>query len=133
MLPRQQRKERDRILGWFENTKGAVLCNCGILTAGYDCPDIEVIILYRATTSLPLFLQMVGRGSRVTDVKREFTILDFGNNTPSGVLAGGAHLVTSKSGAKEKRKKKMLDSLRCVSGAVLSCHQAQNNVLIAKQ
>lgn len=73
-------KQRDEILSWFENTSGAVLCNCGILTAGYDCPDIEVIILYRATTSLPLFLQMVGRGSRVTDVKREFTILDFGNN-----------------------------------------------------
>ncbi len=57
-----------------------MLCNCGILTAGYDCPDIETIILYRATTSLPLFLQMVGRGSRITPTKTKFTILDFGNN-----------------------------------------------------
>lgn len=72
--------KRDEVLSWFENTSNAILCNCGILTAGYDCPDIEVIILYRATTSLPLFLQMVGRGSRTTAQKNKFTILDFGNN-----------------------------------------------------
>ena len=72
--------KRTEVLNWFENTQGAVLCNCGILTAGYDCPDIETIILYRATTSLPLFLQMVSRGSRVTPTKTKFTILDFGNN-----------------------------------------------------
>ena len=72
--------KRSEALNWFENTQGAVLCNCGILTAGYDCPDIETIILYRATTSLPLFMQMVGRGSRITPTKNKFTILDFGNN-----------------------------------------------------
>jgi superfamily II DNA or RNA helicase len=43
-------------------------------------PNIQVVILYRATKSLPLFLQMVGRGSRVTDSKSSFTLLDFGNN-----------------------------------------------------
>jgi superfamily II DNA or RNA helicase len=72
--------ERISILEWFANTPNAVICNCGILNAGYDQPDIEVVILYRATTSLPLFLQMCGRGSRVTPTKSKFTILDFGNN-----------------------------------------------------
>lgn len=71
---------RENVLKWFENNNGTVLCNCGILTAGYDCPNIETIILYRATTSLPLFLQMIGRGSRITQTKSKFTILDFGNN-----------------------------------------------------
>jgi len=73
-------KERERILDWFASTPDAVLCNCGVLTAGFDQPDVKVVILYRATTSLPLFLQMCGRGSRVTPSKKEFTILDFGNN-----------------------------------------------------
>lgn len=72
--------ERIDILNWFANTPNAVICNCGILNAGYDQPDIEVVILYRATTSLPLFLQMCGRGSRVTETKSKFTILDFGSN-----------------------------------------------------
>lgn len=57
-----------------------VLINVGILTTGFDCPTIETVILYRATTSLSLYLQMIGRGSRITPNKKEFTLLDFGNN-----------------------------------------------------
>jgi len=73
-------RERDEILYWFENIPNAMLSNVGILTAGYDHALIEVVILYRATKSLPLYLQMVGRGSRTAPNKKEFTILDFGNN-----------------------------------------------------
>lgn len=72
--------ERKSIIDWFILTPGSLLSNVGILTAGFDCPSIEVVILYRATKSLPLFMQMVGRGSRTTETKKEFTILDFGNN-----------------------------------------------------
>jgi len=74
------KSERQEILKWFNDTPDAIICNCGILNAGFDQPDIETVILYRATTSLPLFLQMCGRGSRVTETKKQFTILDFGNN-----------------------------------------------------
>lgn len=73
-------KQRAEVLAKFKANPDAVLCNVGILTTGFDAPDIEVVILYRATTSLPLFLQMVGRGSRVTASKNQFTILDFGEN-----------------------------------------------------
>jgi superfamily II DNA or RNA helicase len=72
--------DRRAILNWFDQSHNGVLCNVGIATTGFDQPDIETVILYRATTSLPLYLQMVGRGSRVTDRKKKFTILDFGNN-----------------------------------------------------
>jgi superfamily II DNA or RNA helicase len=72
--------ERTDTLAWFKETFNAVLVSVGILTTGFDEPTIETIILYRATTSLPLFLQMVGRGSRTTETKKSFTILDFGNN-----------------------------------------------------
>lgn len=72
--------ERNEILNWFETTDNAILSNVGILTTGFDCPTIQTIILYRATKSLPLYLQMCGRGSRVTANKSEFKIMDFGNN-----------------------------------------------------
>ena len=73
--------ERHMVLSWFDRTPNAVLNNVGILTTGFDCPSVEVVILYRATTSLPLFLQMVGRGSRVIPgQKDQFYILDFGEN-----------------------------------------------------
>lgn len=76
------KSEREEVLEWFDKTPDAIVCNCGILNAGFDQPDIETVILYRATTSLPLFLQMCGRGSRTTPDKKDFSILDFGNNIP---------------------------------------------------
>ncbi len=73
--------ERKAVLAWFKNTKSGILCNIGILTTGFNQPDIETVILYRSTLSLPLFLQMVGRGSRIIPgLKDKFNILDFGNN-----------------------------------------------------
>jgi len=72
--------DRKKILEQFENTPGAIISNCAITTVGYDHPAIECIVLYRATTSLPLMLQMCGRGSRVTESKKNFIILDFGMN-----------------------------------------------------
>lgn len=74
--------ERIEIFEWFDKTSNAILCNCGIATAGFDQHDIVTVILYRATTSLPLFLQMCGRGSRLSPQtnKTHFNILDFGNN-----------------------------------------------------
>jgi len=73
-------KDRDLILDAFDKNEFQVLCNVGILTTGYDAPSVKCIILYRATLSLPLYLQMCGRGSRIFDGKTHFTILDFGGN-----------------------------------------------------
>lgn len=73
-------QDRRAVLDWFKNSPDGILCNCDLMTTGYDEPTIEVVILYRATASLPLFMQMVGRGSRVTETKNKFWILDFGNN-----------------------------------------------------
>lgn len=72
--------ERKKILDSFAAGEFQVLCNVGILTTGYDEATIETIILYRATRSLPLFLQMCGRGSRIAPGKSQFNILDFGEN-----------------------------------------------------
>ena len=77
------KSERQQVLDWFKSTPHGILSNVGILTTGFDEPTIETVILYRATRSLPLYLQMVGRGSRCTDVKKQFSILDFGNNITS--------------------------------------------------
>ncbi|MDJ1497384.1 DEAD/DEAH box helicase family protein [Cytophagaceae bacterium DM2B3-1] len=73
-------EERQATLQWFAHTPDAILVNCGILTTGFDEPSIECIILNRATQSLPLYLQMCGRGSRTTATKEEFIIIDMGNN-----------------------------------------------------
>ena len=71
---------RGQVMADFIASKNGVLVNCGIATTGFDCPDIEVVVVNRATQSVALWLQMVGRGSRPAPGKSEFTILDFGEN-----------------------------------------------------
>lgn len=73
-------EEREEILTWFKKTKGAVLTSVSLLTTGFDEPGIQSIILNRATNSLTLYHQMVGRGSRRLPRKKTFTIIDLGNN-----------------------------------------------------
>ena len=74
------KKDRKSILKWFRKTPGAVLTSVGILTTGFDEPTVETIILNRATRSLTLYFQMIGRGSRVLPEKESFDIIDLGNN-----------------------------------------------------
>ena len=73
-------KERKEILKWFRETPDAILTSVSILTTGFDEPSIECIILNRATKSLTLYFQMIGRGSRVLDDKKSFMVIDLGNN-----------------------------------------------------
>lgn len=73
-------KDRFNTLEWFRNTPGAILSSVGILTTGFDEPSVEAIILNRATRSLTLYHQMIGRGSRITRTKSSFVIIDLGNN-----------------------------------------------------
>lgn len=72
--------ERSEIISKFKNGRFPVLINAGILTTGFDFPEIETIIINRATTSVTLWYQMIGRGSRIFPGKDCFTILDFGDN-----------------------------------------------------
>jgi superfamily II DNA or RNA helicase len=73
-------EERKDILQWFKKTPDAVLTSVGILTTGFDEPTVESIILNRATKSLTLYFQMIGRGSRKLPHKDDFMIIDLGNN-----------------------------------------------------
>ena len=73
-------KERKEILQWFREKPDAILTSVSILTTGFDEPTVESIILNRATKSLTLYFQMIGRGSRVLPDKSEFTVIDLGNN-----------------------------------------------------
>tara|TARA_R110002012_G_scaffold98093_2_gene235309 strand:- start:12993 stop:14264 length:1272 start_codon:yes stop_codon:yes gene_type:complete len=72
--------ERKEILEWFAETPDAILTSVSILTTGFDEPTVESIILNRATRSLTLYFQMIGRGSRVLPNKEEFNVIDMGNN-----------------------------------------------------
>ena len=73
-------KDRKDVLSWFKETPDAILSSVGILTTGFDEPTVETIILNRATRSLTLYHQMIGRGSRKLPNKDRFKVIDLGNN-----------------------------------------------------
>ena len=73
-------KDRKDVLDWFKHTPDAILTSVGILTTGFDEPTVETIILNRATRSLTLYHQMIGRGSRKLPNKSKFKLIDLGNN-----------------------------------------------------
>lgn len=74
------KKERNLILKWFHKTPNAIITSVSILTTGFDEPSVKSIILNRATKSLTLYYQMIGRGSRILPGKPEFNVIDLGNN-----------------------------------------------------
>jgi len=74
------KKQRKQILKWFKETPNAILTSVSIFTTGFDEPTINTIILNRATKSLTLYYQMIGRGSRILNNKSTFSVIDLGNN-----------------------------------------------------
>ncbi len=58
------RDERRKVLADFAAGKIQVVCNCGVLTEGFDDPGVEVVIMGRPTKSRSLYSQMVGRSTR---------------------------------------------------------------------
>jgi superfamily II DNA or RNA helicase len=75
-------ENRKKVLEWFKNTPDAILLNVNCFTTGFDEPTLECVILNRATKSLSLYHQMVGRGGRKCNeiYKPYFTLIDGGGN-----------------------------------------------------
>ena len=97
-----------------EFTDGPIkICvSVGILTKGFDFPSIDLVILQRATTSLALYCQMIGRGSRIAPGKTRFTVLDYGGNASRHGLWNFEHDWREKWNGKEKRKKNGLPPVK---------------------
>ncbi len=72
--------EKSAILSAFGRGEISCLCNCQLLTEGFDEPTIDGIVLARPTRSRGLFLQMIGRGLRTTSGKKNCKIIDIVDN-----------------------------------------------------
>jgi superfamily II DNA or RNA helicase len=68
---------RSGILADFEAGKYNVLCNSMLLTEGWDCPSVDCVIVLRPTKIRSLYCQMVGRGTRPAEGKKDLLLLDF--------------------------------------------------------
>lgn len=72
--------ERADIIKRFESGDLQVLINVAVATEGFDLPDASCVVIARPTTSLSLYLQMVGRGLRPKLNGGDCVILDLAGN-----------------------------------------------------
>lgn len=70
-------QDRKEILEAFSRREFNILNNAMLLTEGYDDPSIDCVVVLRPTRSRPLFSQMVGRGTRICEGKKDLLLLDF--------------------------------------------------------
>ena len=73
--------ERDNILAAFKAGRLRAVTNMNVLTTGFDSPATDLIALIRPTKSVSLYVQMVGRGTRIAPDKLDCLVLDFAGNT----------------------------------------------------
>lgn len=74
------KKEREQILFKFKHGMIKIIANVGVLTTGFDFPELETVVLWRATKSLSLYYQMVGRGIRPHANKNSCWVIDMCEN-----------------------------------------------------
>ncbi len=74
------KEERDAIIAAFKRGDIRALASMGVLTTGFNAPAVDLIALLRPTKSAGLYVQMVGRGTRLAPGKENCLVLDFAGN-----------------------------------------------------
>jgi DNA repair protein RadD len=72
--------ERDAIIRRFKSGQIRALTNAQVLTTGFDAPAVDLIAMLRPTLSTSLYVQIVGRGTRLSPGKTSCLVLDFAGN-----------------------------------------------------
>ena len=115
----KSKENRTEIVDKFKEQRDSILFNVNVFTTGFDVTDVECIIVYRATKSLALWLQMVGRGARPTDkiFKDNFTVIDFGMNIKEhdkwSAERDWEHIFYNGYGGKPKKKREIDNFWTC--------------------
>lgn len=84
--------ERAAILARLKTGKTQWVTNCAVLTEGFDEPSIDCVLIGRPTKFHGLYVQMVGRGTRVSPGKKNLLVLDVVGASTRHELVGLVHL-----------------------------------------
>ena len=114
-------QDRAEILEDFAAGKYNVLCNSMLLTEGWDCPDVDCIVVLRPTKVRSLYCQMVGRGTRLAPGKEHLLLLDFLWHTERHELCHPAHLICEN----EEVAQKMTENMEKDAGCPIDIEEAE--------
>jgi DNA repair protein RadD len=87
--------QRDSIFAAFKAGRIRALSGCQVFTTGFNAPGVDLIAMLRPTLSTSLYVQMLGRGTRLADGKSDCLVLDFAGNI---MRHGPVDAVTVKGG-----------------------------------
>jgi superfamily II DNA or RNA helicase len=103
-------EERRDILRRLKTGQTQVVVNCAVLTEGFDEPSISCVIVARPTRFHGLYVQMVGRGTRIYPGKKDLLVLDIVGASNRHELVGVVDLGLDLD---EDRKKKDPSEVEC--------------------
>lgn len=69
----------------FRRGEFPILVSCRMIGLGFDCPEVETIVLATMTKSPVTFTQNVGRGMRTAPGKEKALLIDLGGNLERGM------------------------------------------------
>jgi len=72
--------ERDKLIEQFKARELKYLVNVSVLTTGFDAPHVDLIAILRPTQSVSLYQQIVGRGLRLFEGKKDCLVIDYAGN-----------------------------------------------------
>ena len=72
--------ERDNLIKSFKQKEIKYLVNVSVLTTGFDAPHVDMIAILRPTQSVSLYQQIIGRGLRLSDNKKDCLVIDYTGN-----------------------------------------------------
>lgn len=73
--------ERAQLIQGFKQRQLKYLVNVSVLTTGFDAPHVDFIAILRPTQSVSLYQQIVGRGLRLDEGKRDCLVIDYAGNS----------------------------------------------------
>ncbi|TVP57591.1 MAG: DEAD/DEAH box helicase [Halomonadaceae bacterium] len=72
--------QRTLLIQRFKQKQLKYLVNVSVLTTGFDAPHVDMIAILRPTQSVSLYQQMVGRGLRLDEGKKDCLVMDYAGN-----------------------------------------------------
>jgi len=108
--------DRDGLFSLLKDQDVDVLSSVGVLSEGFDLPQVEVVLLLRPTNSRGLYIQQIGRGLRPARKKVRCIVMDEVGNTYRHGPIDGPLGFDWESLAPTKTKKQIRDMIhRCAT------------------
>ena len=125
--------DRAEVLADFDSGKYNVLCNSMLLTEGWDCPSVDCVIVLRPTKVRGLYCQMVGRGTRLCEGKKDLLLLDFLWHTERHELCRPAHLICKDEQVAAQMTANMAEDAGCAVDLEEAEEKAESDVVAQRE